>query len=72
MTEQTRQALTRIIERSLTALPDSLEQRKQVLRDLLTITPNQFPHRQKISGLLFDLQTHERNQCEFLSLLQKP
>lgn len=69
-------ALTRLINRTLAALPDSLQERKSVLNDLLALTPTHWRHRGEIASLLLDLDDvarhTERAQLKFTTLLASP
>jgi hypothetical protein len=72
MTEREK-ALARLIDRSLAGLPDSFRERKELLNDLLTLTPISWPQRRTVSGMLLNLHDHERStevaQLKFKELL---
>lgn len=70
MNTQTKQAaLARVCERVISALPDSLSERKQVLHDLLTLNPPGTPRRAAIQKLLIHLHDQEIAQLQFSELM---
>jgi hypothetical protein len=63
------EALQRVCERVIAALPDSLSERKQVLHDLLILNPRRSSLREQIQAMLIHLHDHERAQLNFATLL---
>lgn len=66
-------ALRRQINRQLNTLPDSIGERKEVLADLMALTPTKWPERRMIANLLLSIHDHElfveRAQLQFSELL---
>lgn len=55
-------AFNRVISHVVSALPDSLAKRKELLSDVLAILPTPHPFRIRVSEMLNLLDAHERHQ----------
>lgn len=69
MNPEQKESLTRVAQFVIERLPDSIVARKQLLHDLLAMSPLHTPLRAKVSDLLISLHDHERAQLKFNELL---
>lgn len=56
------EAFNRVIGFAISALPDSLKKRQQILRDVLEVLPHKHPQRIEVASMLVMLEAHEEKQ----------